>query len=203
LEIEQPKNQEIKRYGSGGEKSASCRAFGADGKSYGTFDKGLTMMADHFRVCLPILITIATWSEFPLSGTASDDLPRSSRVGPLRIPLTSYERIPIETVLAHPDRYQMREIRLIGTVMSIQTETITNRLICGRAHERTTLLVEDESGQIEIIDQGACGRNQSSLKAPMLKVGQQINLLVLINTPTRSDASAVEATIRFLDLVQE
>lgn len=137
------------------------------------------------------------------SATASDDLRQSSRVGTLRIPLASYERIPIGTVLAHPDRFQMREIRLAGTVTAIQTETITNRLICGWAHERTTLSVEDESGQIEVIDQGACGRNLSRLKAPTLKIGQQIDLLVLINTPTRSDTSAVEATIRFLDWVRE
>jgi hypothetical protein len=87
----------------------------------------------------------------------------------------------------------------------MQTETITNRLICGRAHERTTLMVEDESGQIEVIDQGACGRNASQLKAPLLQVGQQIDLLVLINSATRSDAptSALEVTISFLDLVRE
>lgn len=101
----------------------------------------------------------------------------------------------------------MREIRLTGTVTAIQTETITNRMICGLAHKRTTLTVEDESGQMEIIDQGACGRNVSSLKAPMLKIGQQIELLVLINTPIGSgasaSASALGVTIRFLDLVRE
>jgi hypothetical protein len=99
----------------------------------------------------------------------------------------------------------MREIRLAGTVTAIQTETITNRLICGRAHERTTLMIEDDSGQIEVIDQGACGRNQSRLKAPMLQMGQQIDLLVQIIIPTGSGApgSSVEATIRFVDLVRD
>ena len=94
----------------------------------------------------------------------------------------------------------MREIRLTGTVTTIQTETVTNRLICGRAHERTTLTVEDDSGQIEIIDQGACGKNISSLKAPMLKVGQQIDLLVLVILARYADQSetALEVTIRFL-----
>ncbi len=136
---------------------------------------------------------------------ATEDFPRSSRIGPFRIPLTSYERIPIGTLLAHPDRYQMREIRLTGTVTSIQTELITNRLICGRAHERTTLTVEDDSGRIEIVDQGACGRNISGLKAPMLKVGGQADFLVLIMIPTSPtpSGSALEATIRFVDLVRD
>jgi len=160
------------------------------------------MMAYDFRACLPILIAITTWMFFPHSEAASDDLRQSSRVGALRIPLVSYERIPIATILAHLDRYQMREIRLTGTVMTIQTETVTNRSICGRAHERTALTVEDDSGQIEIIDQGACGRNLSSLKAPMLKVGQQIDLLVLISIPASSGASSssLEATIRFVEV---
>lgn len=89
--------------------------------------------------------------------------------------------------------------------MAIQTETITNRLICGSAHERTMLTVEDDSGQIEIIDQGACGRNVSSLKASMLKMGQQIGLLVLITIPTRSESSglALEITISFLDVARD
>lgn len=136
---------------------------------------------------------------------ALDDLRQSSRVGTLRIPLASYKRIPIGTVLAHPDRFHMREQRLTGIVTATQTETITNRLICGRAHERTTLMVEDESGQIEIIDQGTCGRNLSVLKAPMVKVGEQIDLLVLIMVTTNRESreTALEATIRFLDRARQ
>ena len=86
----------------------------------------------------------------------------------------------------------------------IQTETVTNKLICGRVHERTVFTVKDDSGQIEIIDQGACGRNVSSLKAPMLNVGQQIDLLVLIilaKYAAQSEPSLV-VTIRFLDLIR-
>lgn len=95
----------------------------------------------------------------------------------------------------------MREIRLTGTVTAIQIETIMNPLICGRAHERTTLTIEDDSGQIEIVDQGACGRNASLLKASMLKVGQQIDLLVLIMLVRNANQSEpiLEVTIRFLE----
>jgi hypothetical protein len=161
-------------------------------------------MTSRFRAGLSIVIVITTWLMFLQSGSTSDDLPRSSLVGPLGVPLISYERIPIVTVLAHPDRYQMREIRLVGTVTAIQTETITNRLICGRAHERTTIMVEDESGQIEVIDQGSCGRNLSRLKAPMLQVGQQIDVLIQMIIPTGSGVpgSSLEAIIHFVDLVR-
>ncbi len=136
---------------------------------------------------------------------ASDELSLPSRAGSMRISLPSHERILIATVLAHPDRYQMREIRLTGTIRAMQTEIITNRMICGSAHERTTLLIEDDSGQIEILDQGACGKNVGALKAPMLKTGQPIDLLVQIMLPTSlgSSGSSVEATIRYIDLVRE
>ena len=139
----------------------------------------------------------------PALALAEGSLP--SRVSSVRMSVTSYERIPIATMLTHPDRYQMRDIRIAGTVMTIQTETIANRRICGSPHERTTLMVEDDSGQVEVIDQGACGKNVGALKAPMLKAGQQVDLLVQIMIPTNLGASgsSVEATIRYIDLARE
>lgn len=136
---------------------------------------------------------------------ASDELSLPSRPSSVRISVAAHERIPIGTLLGHPDRYQMRDIRITGTVLAIQTETITNRMICGRAHERTTLKLEDESGEVEVIDQGACGKNVGVLKAPMLKRGQQIDLLVQIMIPTTlgSSGSPVEATIRYIDLARD
>jgi hypothetical protein len=139
------------------------------------------------------------------SALAADELTLPSRVSAVRMSVSSYERIPIATILAHPDRYQMKEIRITGTVMAMQTETIPNRMICGSAHERTTLMVVDDSGQIEIIDHGACGKNVGALKAPMLKTGQSIDLLVRIMIPTglSSSSSSVETTIRYIDLARD
>lgn len=99
----------------------------------------------------------------------------------------------------------MRDIRIAGTIMAMQTETIPNRMICGSPHERTTLTLKDESGQIEVVDQGACGKNVGALRAPMLKVGQPIDLLLQIIIPanTGTPSLPVEATIRYIDLVRE
>ena len=171
---------------------------------YGTLDDE-PMTLSRTTAGLVVFLTLITGLTVPASVATSDDLRQSPRVGALRIPLTSYERIPIGTVLAHPDRYQMREIRLAGTVTAIQTETITNRMICGSAHERTTLMVEDDSGQIEVVDQGACGKNLSTLKAPMVQVGEQIDLLVLIMVTTNRESreAALEATIRFLNRARD
>jgi hypothetical protein len=155
------------------------------------------------RICIGLQTVILILSGLSSlhDALASDEFSLPSRVGSVRISVASYERIPIATISAHPDRYQMRDLRITGTVIAIQTETITNRMICGSAHERTTLTVEDDSGTIELIDMGACGRNMSALKAPMLKVGEQIDLLVHIRVATNQESreATLEATIRFLD----
>ena len=153
---------------------------------------------------LLILIPFITLFVCPPPGARSDDLPRSSLVGPWQIPLVSYERVPIGTVLTHPDRYHMKEIRLTGTVTAIRTEAIADRRTCGRAYERTILMVEDDSGTIEVVDQGACGRNLSPLRAPMLTVGQRIDLMVLIISTITPDmpGPSLEIVISFLDLAR-
>lgn len=157
------------------------------------------------RIGLRIFILLLSEVVCAHSALALDEHPLPSRPSSVRISVAAYERIPVATLLAHPDRYQMRDIRITGTVMATQTETVTNKMICGRAHERTTLMIEDDSGQVELIDQGACGKNVGALKAPMVKVGEQIDLLVQIMIPTRSNpfGSPVEATVRYIDLARE
>ncbi len=89
-------------------------------------------------------------------------------------------------------------------ITAAQTETITNRMTCGSAHERTMLLLADDSGPIEVIDQGACGKNVSALKTPIVKVGEQINLpvhIMVTKNPELREAVS-ETTIRFLDRVR-
>jgi hypothetical protein len=163
------------------------------------------MTAPLIHIGLRLIIFILSGLIGLHSVLASDEFTPSSQVSSVRISVASYERIPISRLLARPDHYQMRDIRITGTVLAMQTEIIPNRMICGSAHERTTLLIEDDSGQIEILDQGACGKNVGALKAPMLKTGQRIDLLVHISIPTSSGSSgsSVETTIRYIDLARE
>ncbi len=162
------------------------------------------MTAPLTRIVLRTFVLMLSEVIFAHPTVASDELSLPSRPSSVRISVTAYERIPIATLLAHPDRYQMRDIRIAGTVLAIQTETVTNRMICGSVHERTVLTLEDDSGQIEVIDRGACGKNMSTLKAPMIRAGEQIDLLALImvTTTPESQETTAEATIRFLDRVR-
>ena len=89
------------------------------------------------------------------SSFALDPLPRSPRVGSLRIPLLSYNRVPISKLLSNSTSYHLREIRIAGTVRTVETQLMTRG--CGKPSELTVISLEDESGVVDILDQGACG----------------------------------------------
>lgn len=163
------------------------------------------MTASHTRIGLRSLILILSVLITTHSAFASDERSLPSRVGSVRMSISTYERIPIASLLAHPDRYQMRDVRITGTIIAFQTDTVSNRMICGSPHERTMLTLEDESGQIEVIDQGACGKNVGALKAPMLKTGQEVSLLVQIMIPANigTPGLPVETTIRYIEPVRD
>lgn len=163
------------------------------------------MTALHIRIHLRTAILILSGMIGTQAVLASEERSLPSRVSSVRMSVTSYERIPIATLLAHPDRYQMRDVHITGTVIALQVDTIPNRMICGSPHEQTVLTLEDDSGQIEVIDQGVCGKNVGGIKAPMLKTGQQVNLLVQIMIPANNGTPGlpVETSIRYIDLVRE
>jgi hypothetical protein len=121
----------------------------------------------------------------PESSFALDPLPRSPRVGSLQIPLHSYNRVPISKLLSNPTSYHLQEIRMAGTVRTVETQLMTRG--CGKPYELTVISLEDESGVVDILDQGACGRNTSVLRAPTLAAGDRVDLLVHVIGGTRTD----------------
>jgi hypothetical protein len=147
-----------------------------------------------------IVILIAGSSELAV---ALDPLPRSPRVGSLRIPLLSYNRVLISKLLSDPASYHLREIRIAGTVRTIQTRVM--RQGCGVPYELTTLSLEDESGLVDVYDRGACGRNRSMVRAPMLVVGDRVDLLVHVTGGTKIDESEVspEVFVLWIDRAQD
>ena len=120
-----------------------------------------------------IVTLIAGSSELAV---ALDPPPRSPRVGSLRIPLLSYNRVPISKLFSDPTSYHLREIRIAGTIRTVETQVMTRS--CGKPYELTVISLEDESGAVDVLDQGACGRNTSVLRAPMLAPDDRVDLLV-------------------------
>lgn len=149
------------------------------------------------RSCFLTLSFIAVTGTLTIGGSQSsfalDPLPRSPRVGSLRIPLLSYNRVPISKLFSDPTNYHLREVRIAGTIRTVQTQVVTRG--CGVPYELTILSLEDESGLVEIFDKGACGRNRSAVRAPMLATGDRIDLLVQVIEGTKTDEPAASPEI--------
>ena len=139
----------------------------------------------------------------PPSSFALDPPPRSPRVGSLRIPLLSYNRVLISKLLSDPANYQLREIMIAGTIHTVQTQVMTRG--CGVPYELTIISLEDESGLVEVLDRGACGRNTSAVRAPTLAVGDRVYLLVHVVGGTKTDEprASPEVFVLWIDRAQE
>jgi hypothetical protein len=137
------------------------------------------------------------------SSFALDSLPRSPRLGASHIPLRSYERIPVGKLRADLASYHLRQIRIAGTVQAIQTQVMTQG--CGVPYELTIVILEDESGLMEVIDKGACGANRSLVRAPMLTAGDRIDLLVHVvgGTKTEEPGGSPEVILLWIDRAQD
>jgi hypothetical protein len=136
----------------------------------------------------------------PLS-LALDPLPRSPRVGSLRIPLLSYNLVPISKLFSDPTSYHLREIRIAGTIRTVQTEVLTRG--CGVPYELTIISLEDDSGLVEVFDKGACGRNRSLVRAPMLAPGDRVDLLVHVAGGTERLGGSLEVFALWIERTKD
>lgn len=137
----------------------------------------------------------------PQSSFALDPLPRSPRVGSLRIPLLSYNRIPISALLSDSASYHLREIRIAGIVRTVETQLMTRG--CGKPYELTVLSLEDESGMVDVIDQGACGKHTGVVRAPTLAAGDRVELLVYVIGKTAGPESPPEVLTLWIERARE
>jgi hypothetical protein len=159
------------------------------------------------RLCLFGLSSLAMIGTLIVGGPESsfslDPLPRSPRVGSAQIPLGSYERIPIEKLLSNPTSYHLHEIRIAGTVRIVQTQIKTWG--CAGPYELTVISLEDESGVVDVLDQGACGRNTSAVRAPMLTAGDHVDLLVRVYGATEKDGlgGSLEVFVLWIERAQD
>ena len=152
-------------------------------------------------ISFAMIVTLIAGSSEP--AVALDPLPRSPRVGSLQIPLPSYHRVPISKLLSDITSYHLREIRIAGTIHTIQTRVMTRG--CGAPYELTIFSLEDESGLVEVLDKGACGKNRSAMRAPMLAPGDRVDLLVHVIGETRTDkpGASPEVFVLWIDRAQD
>jgi len=137
----------------------------------------------------------------PESSFALDSLSRSPRVGSLRIPLHSYNRVPISKLLSNPTSYHLREIRIAGTIHTVQTQVMMQG--CGVPYELTIISLEDESRLMDVLDKGACGRNTSAVRAPTLAAGDRVDLLVHVVGEMDGLGGSLEAFALWIERAQD
>lgn len=132
---------------------------------------------------------------------ALDSLPRSPRVGSQGIPLFSYNRVPISKLISSSAEYHLREIRIAGTVRAVELHLMTRG--CGRTYELTVISLEDESGVVDVLDRGACGRNTSPVRAPTLVAGDRVDLLVHVVGGTDGSGGPLEVFTLWIERGQD
>ena len=65
------------------------------------------------------------------------------------MPLLSYNRVPISKLLSNPTSYHLREVRVAGTIRTIETQLMTRG--CGVPYQLTAISLEDESGLVNVL----------------------------------------------------
>ena len=157
------------------------------------------------RLCFLTLRLLAMIGTLMVGGSESsfalDPPPRSPRVGSLQIPLHSYHRVPISKLLSDPASYHLRQIRITGTIHTAQTQVRTQG--CGVPYELTIISLEDESGLMDVLDKGACGRNTSAVRAPTLAAGDRVDLLVHVLGGMDGLGGSLEAFALWIERAQD
>lgn len=119
--------------------------------------------------------------------------------------LVREEPIPIRTIIADPQAFHLRAVRLQGIIQTL--ERFPGRGGCGRfdAHH---FILDDHTGQLTISDLGDClGKGRSAVKPLMTEfaVGDRVEVIIIIsNLPSPNFAShALEATLRWVKRLPE
>ena len=120
---------------------------------------------------LMVLLSVATASVSPAQNLLRSKPPS----------LHSYAVTSIHAILSDPGHYQFRLVRIRGVVQSIIQ--VPNWTKCGFA-AAYQIRVEDESGELMVIDPGACGRHpdkRGPVVAETLAGGGPIDALIFVS----------------------
>jgi len=90
-----------------------------------------------------------------------------------------------------------------GTLYTIQAKVITHG--CATPYELTIISVEDESGLLDVFAKGACGRNRSAVRAPILAAGDRVDLLIEVigGVKTNELGTPPEVIVLWIDRAEE
>lgn len=114
--------------------------------------------------------------------------------------LVQEEPILIESIVADPQVYNLRAVRLRGIIHTL--ERIPGAGGCGGA-DAYVVIIKDRTGEIPVVDRGACQHNFSRPAKPMISgfsVGDKVEAVievVLVPSPN-FEAQKLEARLRWV-----
>lgn len=140
------------------------------------------------RIVMLIACSLWLWVEVPFSDATE---------------LVREEPIPIGSIIADPQAFHLRSVRLQGTIQTLERFPRTGG--CGR-YDGYHFVLSDQTGQLTISDFGGCHGN-SSVKPPMtdFTIGDTIEVIITISVlPSPNFAShSLEGTLRRVQRIPE
>lgn len=114
--------------------------------------------------------------------------------------LVREEPIPIQSILANPQAFNLRVVRLQGVVQSL--ERVPLRGACGGLDDASLFTLQDHTGQLTINDLGDCLSEGHSVRPLMIgfSVGDRVEVVVdvfLLFSPNFA-SSRLEGTLRWV-----
>jgi hypothetical protein len=118
--------------------------------------------------------------------------------------LVREEPIPIGAIIANPQAFNMRAVRLQGIVQTL--ERIPRAGGCGRL-DAYLFTLDDQTGQLTISDRGTCLHRSQSVKPLMTEfaVGDNVEVVIdvsLLFSPN-FDSHNLEGTLRWVKRISE
>lgn len=118
--------------------------------------------------------------------------------------LVREEPIPIRTIIADPQAFHLRAVRLQGIIQTF--ERIPRRGGCG-LFDANHFILDDQTGQLTISDFGDCLGRRHPVKPLMTEfaVGDKVEVIIIIsNLPSPNfESHALEGTLRWVKRIPE
>jgi hypothetical protein len=141
------------------------------------------------QVRLCIIICVGCWSQW------------LGQLGLNATELVREEPIPIQSILANPQAFNLRAVRLQGVVQTL--ERIPHAGGCGPADDAYIFTLNDTTGELAIVDHGAC-QNEFSLPAKPLMtdfaVGDNVEVVIDVSVlfSPNFDSRKLEGKLRWV-----
>src|SRR5437868_11015240 len=144
-------------------------------------------MMTRLRIAMLIGCSLCLWLEAPVLDATE---------------LVREEPIPIGEIIANPQAFNMRKVRLQGIVQTL--ERIPRAGGCGLL-DAYLFTLDDQTGQLTITDRGTCLRRSVKPLMTGFAVGDSVEVVITVSLlfSPNFDSSHLEGTLRWVKRISE